>query len=58
MGLELQILTKHVDHIKDIVTMQQTYAKVSASSNPCPWPVQLEDALQVSRCSFPGTTFS
>ncbi|MHB9006092.1 MAG: ATP-binding protein [Limisphaerales bacterium] len=45
---ELEGLRKHIDHIKDIVAMQQSYAKVSGVRETVP-PAQLvEDALQLN----------
>ena len=52
MGRELDILTKHVDHIKEIVTVQQAYAKVSGIVETLPVASLVEDALQVSGCAF------
>ena len=45
---ELEALRKHIDHIKDIVAMQQNYAKVSGVRDTVA-PAQLvEDALQLN----------
>jgi PAS domain S-box-containing protein len=45
---ELEGLRKHIDHIKDIVAMQQNYAKVAGVVETVP-PAQLvEDALQLN----------
>ena len=40
---------KNIEHIKDIVAMQQTYARVSgAGARRCPWTDLIEDALAAS----------
>ncbi|HZL41821.1 MAG TPA: PAS domain-containing protein, partial [Verrucomicrobiae bacterium] len=49
---ELQQLVKHIDHIKQIVAMQQTYAKVVGVLEPVN-PLQLvEDALQINAAAL------
>jgi PAS domain S-box-containing protein len=49
---ELETLLTHVDHIKQIVAMQQGYAKVAGVREPVS-PVQLmEDALQINAGGF------
>jgi PAS domain S-box-containing protein len=45
---ELDLLRKNIEHIKDIVAMQQNYAKVSGITEPVA-PVELaEDAVQMN----------
>jgi two-component system, NtrC family, sensor kinase len=44
---ELQLLTKNLDHIKDIVAMQQSYAKVSGMVEPVSIASLADDALQI-----------
>jgi PAS domain S-box-containing protein len=49
---EQEQLVKHVDHIKQIVAMQQTYAKVAGVLEPVN-PVQLvEDALHINAAAL------
>ena len=49
---ELEQLVKHIDHIKQIVAMQQSYAKVSGVVETIT-PVQLvEDALQINAAAL------
>jgi C4-dicarboxylate-specific signal transduction histidine kinase len=45
---ELGSLTKNIEHIKDIVTMQQSYAKVSGIVENLPLTELLEDALRIN----------
>lgn len=49
---ELAILSKNVEHIKDIVSMQQSYAKVSGMQESIPAKDLVEDALQINAPSF------
>ncbi len=42
---ELNLLSSHLEHMKEIVAMQQTYAKVSGISEPLPASSLVEDAL-------------
>jgi signal transduction histidine kinase len=44
---EVQELTQNIDHIKEIVAMQQTYAKVSGVMDFQSVPALIEDALRV-----------
>ncbi|HMJ06089.1 MAG TPA: ATP-binding protein [Chthoniobacterales bacterium] len=46
---ELELLTKNLDHIKDIVAMQQSYAKVSGVIEPVSIASLAEDALQINQ---------
>ena len=48
MLTELELLTKNLDHIKDIVAMQQSYAKVSGMIEPVSIASLAEDALQIN----------
>lgn len=45
---ELEALRKHIDHIKDIVAMQQEYAKVSGVTETVAVAQLVEDALQLN----------
>jgi PAS domain S-box-containing protein len=45
---ELEQLTKNISHIKDIVAMQQTYAKVTGVLENCAVRELLEDAIQIA----------
>jgi signal transduction histidine kinase len=45
---ELSRLQKNVDHIKEIVTMQQSYARISGISEPVKLDELIEDALQMN----------
>ena len=50
---EIDLLTRNIEHIKDIVAMQQTYARVSGLSEVLPRRGSLiEDALQLNMDSF------
>ena len=49
---ELQLLTKNLDHIKDIVAMQQNYAKVSGVVEPVSIASLAEDALQIHEAAL------
>lgn len=49
---ELGELQKHVDHIKDIVVMQQNYARVSGVTESLPVGDLLEDALRMNASSL------
>ena len=48
MAEELESLRKNVEHIKDIITVQQGYAKVLGVSEAVPTAEVLEDALRMS----------
>jgi len=45
---ELEVLRKNIDHIKEIVAMQQTYARVSGVAEHIPVAELVEDALRLS----------
>ena len=49
---ELDLLTKNIEHIKDIVAMQQTYARVSGVVETLPVDGLIEDALRLSMGSL------
>ncbi|MEP6671784.1 MAG: ATP-binding protein [Chthoniobacter sp.] len=49
---EIDLLTRNIEHIKDIVAMQQTYARVSGLSEVLPVESLIEDALQLNMDSF------
>jgi two-component system NtrC family sensor kinase len=49
---ELESLTKNIAHIKDIVAMQQSYAKVSGVAESLPLAGLVEDALQFNIAAF------
>jgi signal transduction histidine kinase len=49
---EIDLLTRNIEHIKDIVAMQQTYARVSGVSEVLPAEALLEDALALNMDSF------
>jgi signal transduction histidine kinase len=49
---ELASLTKYVDHIKEIVAMQQSYSKVSGICEIVPPSDLVEDALRMNRASL------
>ena len=49
---EIELLTRNIEHIKDIVAMQQTYARVSGLSEVLPLHTLIEDALQLNMDSF------
>ena len=49
---ELESLTKNIEHIKDIVAMQQSYAKVSGMVEFLPMAELVEDALQFNAAAF------
>ena len=49
---ELQELTKNIDHIKEIVAMQQSYAKVSGVVEFHSLPALVEDALRMHLTSL------
>jgi signal transduction histidine kinase len=44
---EVQELTQNIDHIKEIVAMQQTYAKVSGVTDFQSVPALIDDALRI-----------
>ena len=49
---ELDLLTKNIGHIKDIVAMQQTYARVSGFVETLPMDGLIEDALSLNADSL------
>lgn len=49
---EIELLTRNIEHIKDIVAMQQTYARVSGTTEVLPTESLIEDALQLNDDSF------
>ena len=49
---ELALLTKNIEHIKDIVAMQQTYARVSGVVETLPIDELIEDALSLNSDSL------
>jgi C4-dicarboxylate-specific signal transduction histidine kinase len=52
MTTELELLVKNVEHIKEIVAMQQNYAKVSGFIELLPLEKLVEDALQMNAAAF------
>ena len=49
---EHEQLTRNVEHIKEIVAMQQTYARVSGSREELSIASLVDDALQINSASF------
>ena len=49
---ELELLTKNIEHIKEIVAMQQTYARVSGGVETLPVDGLVEDALRLNIASL------
>jgi C4-dicarboxylate-specific signal transduction histidine kinase len=49
---ELEGLRKNIEHIKDIVAMQQSYARVSGVSETVPVAELIEDALRMNTGAF------
>ncbi len=49
---EIDLLTRNIEHIKDIVSMQQAYARVSGFTEMLPAASLIEDALQLNTDSF------
>ncbi len=49
---ELQSLTRHVDHIKTIVAMQQSYAGVAGVIEAVALPQLLDDAIKLNSASL------
>lgn len=45
---ELEHLRRHIEHIKDIVSMQQSYAKISGVAETIPLSDVVEDALRIN----------
>jgi len=52
MTTEVELLVKNVEHIKEIVAMQQNYAKVSGFIEILPLEKLIEDALQMNAAAF------
>ncbi len=52
MSRELVSLSKNIDHIKDIVAMQQSYAKVSGVVETIEIVDMVEDALHMNACAL------
>jgi signal transduction histidine kinase len=49
---ELSQLTRYVEHIKEIVAMQQSYARVAGFTEVLPATELLEDALRINAAAF------
>lgn len=49
---ELESLTKNIEHIKDIVAMQQSYARVSGVLETLPVTELIDDALRMNASAF------
>lgn len=49
---ELELLVKNVEHIKEIVAMQQNYAKVSGFTETLPLEKLMDDAIQMNAAAF------
>ncbi len=49
---EIELLHKHVEHIKEIVAMQQTHARAAGFLEPLPLQDLIEDALAMDADSF------
>jgi two-component system NtrC family sensor kinase len=52
MTAELELLVKNVEHIKEIVAMQQSLAKVSGFTEALPLEKLFEDAVQMNAAAF------
>ncbi len=50
--VELELLTKNIEHIKEIVSMQQNYASVAGLVEQMPTDALLEDALRMTTGSL------
>jgi C4-dicarboxylate-specific signal transduction histidine kinase len=50
--LEMSCVGQHIEHIKEIVAMQQTYAKVSGSFESVSAPEMVEEAVQMNVAGF------
>jgi C4-dicarboxylate-specific signal transduction histidine kinase len=55
---ELEELVENVEHIKKIVAMQQTYAKVSGTVENLPIADLVDDALRMNAASFESANIS
>jgi ligand-binding sensor domain-containing protein/signal transduction histidine kinase len=49
---ELELLRQNIEHIKDIVAMQQNYAKISGVTESVPAAELVEDALRMNAGAF------
>jgi signal transduction histidine kinase len=49
---ELHLLAQNIEHIKDIVAMQQSYARVSGLIETMPLEVLIEDAIRMNAGAF------
>ena len=49
---EMNSVGEHIEHIKEIVAMQQTYAKVSGAYENLPVRALVEDALRMNAAAF------
>jgi len=49
---ELELLTRNIEHIKEIVSTQQTYARVAGLIEPVRPDVLMEDALRMAKGSL------
>lgn len=49
---ELELLRQNIEHIKDIVAMQQNYAKISGVTETVPAAELVEDALRMNATTF------
>lgn len=54
MILELRHLRKNIEHIKEVVSMQQSFAKVSGVTEAVPVAELIEDALRINSSFLPG----
>lgn len=52
MVAEITLVSRHIEHIKEIVTMQQSYARVSGAFESLPVVKLVEDALQMNAEAF------
>ncbi len=52
MRADLQGLVASIEHIKEIVNMQQSYAKLSGETESLPVPQLVEDALRMNAAAF------
>jgi signal transduction histidine kinase len=52
MVAEMDSVGRHIEHIKEIVTMQQSYAKVAGAFENLPVAALVEDALEMNAAAF------
>lgn len=52
LAAEMEGVVRHIEHIKEIVAMQQTYAKVFGVMEPVPPAELVQDALQMNESAF------